>query len=28
VTGQIIGVDGGLLAHAPYFSEMTARFGA
>jgi NAD(P)-dependent dehydrogenase (short-subunit alcohol dehydrogenase family) len=27
VTGQIIGVDGGLLAHAPYFSEMTARFG-
>jgi NAD(P)-dependent dehydrogenase (short-subunit alcohol dehydrogenase family) len=24
VTGQIIGVDGGVLAHQPYFSELAA----
>ena len=28
VTGQIIGVDGGLLSHAPYYSDLIARFGS
>jgi len=28
VTGQIIGVDGGVLSHAPYYSDLIARFGS
>jgi NAD(P)-dependent dehydrogenase (short-subunit alcohol dehydrogenase family) len=28
VTGQIMGVDGGILSHAPYYSELMAQFSA
>jgi NAD(P)-dependent dehydrogenase (short-subunit alcohol dehydrogenase family) len=28
VTGQVIGVDGGVLAHAPYYSELMAHFAS
>jgi hypothetical protein len=28
VTAQIMGVDGGILSHAPYYSELAAHFSA
>src|SRR5947207_3019171 len=28
ITGQVINVDGGLLAHAPYYSELMAKMAA
>jgi NAD(P)-dependent dehydrogenase (short-subunit alcohol dehydrogenase family) len=28
MTGQVLGVDGGVLAHAPYYSELMARFAS